>query len=148
MGLVSEFKEFALKGNMVDLAVGLIIGTAFGAVVNSLVLDVMSPPLGWVMGGVDFKDKAIILAHKGATHPITGKVMPADLIFGYGKFLNSLLTFVIQAIAVFILVKAITRARRKPPAPDAAPPAPPEDVRLLTEIRDLLSADRSARGTV
>src|SRR5206468_7904299 len=84
MGLVSEFKEFALKGNMIDLAVGVIIGAAFGGLVKSLVDDMMMPPLGWLMGGLDFKDKAIILAHKGATHPLTGKVMPADVIFSYG----------------------------------------------------------------
>ena len=145
MRLLSEFKEFALKGNMIDLAVGVIIGAAFGGLVTSLVDDMMMPPLGWLMGGLDFKDKAIILAHKGATHPLTGKVMPADVVFSYGRFINATITFVIQAIAVFLIIKAINSMRRKPqPAPDQPTPLT-KDQELLMEIRDSLRAE--PRGT-
>ena len=138
MKLISEFKEFALKGNMIDLAVGVIIGAAFGALVSSLVSDVMMPPLGWLMGGLDFKDKAIVLAHKDSIHPITGKKLPADVIFGYGKFINASITFLIQAIAVFIVIKGINSLRRKPEAATDVPPAPTKDQELLMEIRDEL----------
>ena len=122
MGLISEFKEFALKGNMVDLAVGVVIGAAFGGVVKSIVDDVMMPPLGWLMGGLDFSDKHVVLQHAGTEHPITGKIIPKDVVLSYGKFINVTIQFLIVAIAIFIVVKLINTARRKPePVPEVPP---------------------------
>jgi large conductance mechanosensitive channel len=138
MKILSEFREFAIKGNVVDLAIGLIIGAAFGAIVTSVVQDVMMPPLGWLTGGLDFKDKAIIIQKAGAKHPISGKVLDKDVVIAYGKFINAMITFLIQAIAVFMLVKVINRLRRQPPPADAPPPAPTEEQKLLGEIRDIL----------
>jgi large conductance mechanosensitive channel len=142
MGLISEFKEFALKGNMIDLAVGVVIGAAFGGVVKSIVDDVMMPPLGWLMGGLDFSDKAIVLQHAHTTHPITGKEIAKDVVLSYGKFINVAIQFIIVAIAIFMVVKLINAARRKPQAAPAVPPPPTKDQELLMEIRDLLKASR------
>ena len=140
MGLLAEFKEFALKGNMIDLAVGVVIGAAFGGVVKSIVDDVMMPPLGWLMGGLDFSDKAITLQKAGTEHPITGKIIPKDVVLSYGKFINVAIQFLIVALAIFIVVKLINAARRKPEAASAVPPAPTKDQELLMEIRDVLKA--------
>lgn len=137
MGLIKEFRDFALKGNVVDLAVGVIIGAAFGSIVKSAVDDVMMPPLGWLMGGLDFSDKAITLQKAGSEHAITGKVIPTDVVVRYGKFINATIQFVIQAIAIFVMIKLINKARRQQPV-EAAPPAPTKDQELLTEIRDIL----------
>lgn len=139
MKVLQEFREFALKGNVVDLAVGVIIGAVFGAVVKSVVDDVMMPPLGWLIGGLDFSDKAIVLQKAGSTHPLTGKVLPKDVVVSYGKFINALIQFLIQALAVFLLIKAMNRLRRKEAAAPAPPPGPTPDQKLLTEIRDLLA---------
>ena len=139
-GMLAEFKAFALKGNMIDLAVGLIVGAAFGAMVNSLVNDIVSPPLGYLMGGLDFADKGITLIHKDAAHPITGKIMPKDVVLTYGKFINALIAFTIQTFAIFLVVKVINALRRKEEASPSAPPAPTKEESLLTEIRDLLKA--------
>ena len=142
----SEFREFILKGNALDLAVGLIIGAAFGSVVSSLVTDVLMPPLGYLMGGVDFSDKVITLApelHKGDKHPFLPTTMPHDVkavVISYGKFINSVIALIIQGLAVFLIVKGINTLRRKPAPADEALPAPPEDIRLLTEIRDALTS--------
>ena len=144
MSLISEFKEFALKGSVIDLAVGLIIGTIFGALVTSLVQDVMTPPLGWVTGGVDFQDKVVVIQHKGAKHLISGKELKEDVTVRYGKFINAAINFLIQAFAIFLVIKVINRARRKPqPAPEV-PPAPTREEALLMEIRDLLKTPRPA----
>ena len=144
MGLLKEFKEFALRGSVIDLAVGVIIGGVFGVLVTSMVKDVMMPPLGWLTGGVDFKDKVIMIQPKGATHPISGKVLPEDVKISYGNFINAVINFLIQAIAIFILIKAINSARRKPePAPEV-PPAPTKDQELLMEIRDILKSRATA----
>ncbi len=139
-GLIAEFKAFALKGNMVDLAVGLIVGVAFGAVVSSLVKDVISPPLGYLMGGLDFSDKHIVMLAKGVAHPITGKTFDHDLIITYGNLINAVINFLIQALAIFLVVKGINSMRRKEEAAPSAPPAPTKEETLLTEIRDLLKA--------
>jgi len=139
-GLLAEFKAFALKGNMIDLAVGLIVGVAFGAMVNSLVTDIVSPPLGYLMGGLDFSDKSIALIHQGQQHPITHKVMPKDVLLTYGKFINALIAFAIQTFAIFLVVKVINRMRRQEAAAPTAPPTPTAEEVLLTEIRDLLKA--------
>src|SRR5688572_33240163 len=117
MGLVQEFKEFALKGNMVDLAVGIIIGAAFGAIVNSLVNDVVMPPLGYVTGGVDFSDKVIVLkegvpAVTDAAGVVIQKDRPA-VVLSYGKFINAVIQFLIVALAIFTVIKLMNRLRRK-----------------------------------
>lgn len=133
MGMMSEFKEFAMKGNVVDLAVGVVIGGAFGKIVDALVAKVIMPPIGLLIGGVDFSKIAITL--KEASVDAAGKEVPAVAI-GVGDFLNALIQFIILAFAIFIVVKAINRMRKPEAAP--APAAPPEDVELLREIRDLL----------
>lgn len=145
MGLISEFKEFILKGNAFDMAIGIIIGGAFTPVVQSLVKDIIMPPIGYVIGGIDFSDLKITLAEglkAGETHPITQQVLTKDIpavTINYGSFINTVISLLIVGFAVFILVKAINTLRRKPEPVPAAPPAPPEDVKLLTEIRDLLA---------
>lgn len=129
MGMIKEFKEFAVKGNVVDMAVGIIIGAAFGKIVSSLVADVVMPPIGLLLSGVDFSDLAITLkaAAEGA---------PA-VVISYGKFLQTAVDFLLVAGAVFLLVKGINALRRQAEAP-APPPAPSNEEVLLTEIRDLL----------
>jgi large conductance mechanosensitive channel len=135
MKIINEFKEFALKGNVVDLAVGVVIGVAFQKIVSSLVADVIMPPLGLLMGGVDFSDKTITLR---AEHlDAAGKAIPATLL-KYGLFINNIIDFVIVAFAIFAVVKLMNAAKRQPPPAPAAPPPTPADVILLTEIRDLL----------
>jgi len=144
MGLIGEFKEFITKGNAIDLAVGIIIGGAFGSVVNSLVKDVIMPPIGLLLGGVDFSDLKLKLADglkAGQVNPITHLTLTKDLdpvTINYGSFINTVISLVIIGFSVFLIVKAVNVLRRKPtPAPEV-PPAPPEDIKLLTEIRDLL----------
>jgi large conductance mechanosensitive channel len=144
MNFLKEFKEFALRGSVIDLAVGVIIGAVFGTLVTSLVQDVMMPPIGWLTGGLDFKDKAIVIEHKDTVHPISGKKLTEDVKISYGKFLSACLNFFIQAMAIFLVIKVINRARRKPePAPET-PPAPTRDQELLMEIRDILKSRASA----
>jgi large conductance mechanosensitive channel len=143
MGLISEFKEFALKGSVVDLAVGVIIGAAFGSIVNSLVKDVMMPPLGLLMGGVDFSDKKIILRNavydpKDIAHAAAPLTPEVDL--WYGRFINNVIQFLIVAIAIFIVIKLMNSAKRKPAPAPATPPAPTKEEVLLTEIRDAIRA--------
>ena len=133
MGMASEFKEFALRGNVVDLAVGVVIGAAFGRIVTVLVDRVIMPPIGLALGGVDFATWAIEL--KAATVDAAGKAVPAVTI-GIGEFFNALIQFAIVALAIFLVVKAINRARA--PEPAAAPAGPSDEVKLLTEIRDAL----------
>jgi large conductance mechanosensitive channel len=130
MGVASEFKEFAMKGNVVDLAVGVIIGAAFGKIVSSLVGDVIMPPLGKVIGGVNFSDLAVALGKDP-----TGK----DVLVKYGVFLQTIFDFAIIAFVLFLCIKGINRLKKAPP-PEAAPPAPPpKSELLLEEIRDLLA---------
>lgn len=143
MGIFREFKAFIIKGNAIDMAVGIIIGAAFGAVVKSLVDNIMMPPLGYVMGGIDFASYAYELApavKAGQTHPITQlvveKAVPA-VVIRYGVFINALIALVIQGFAIFLVVKGINSLKREEAAAPA-PAAPPADVVLLTEIRDLL----------
>lgn len=145
MGMLKEFKDFIVKGNAFDLAVGIVIGAAFGAVVNSLVADVIMPPLGAAMGGVDFADKGIVLVDavaKDQPHPVTGIKMLKDappVVLAYGKFINALIALLVQGFAIFMVVKVINRLRRQEATAPSAPPAAPEDVLLLREIRDALS---------
>ncbi|HEX7881077.1 MAG TPA: large-conductance mechanosensitive channel protein MscL [Candidatus Eisenbacteria bacterium] len=128
--MLKEFKEFALKGNVLDLAVGVILGAAFGALVSSLVNNVMMPPIGVVTGGVDFSRLGIMLKPAEGDKPAT--------MLSYGVFINSVITFLITAFAVFLLVKNVNRFRKQEAAAPAAPPEPSAEVKLLTEIRDLL----------
>ena len=132
MGMASEFREFIAKGNVVDLAVGVVIGAAFGKIVTALVDKVIMPPIGMLIGGVDFSRLGIVL--KEASVDAAGKEIPA-VVLAYGEFVNALIQFVIIAFAIFLVVKAVNRLRR-PEA--AAPAATPEDVLLLREIRDAL----------
>jgi large conductance mechanosensitive channel len=135
MSLVKEFKEFALKGNVVDLAVGVIIGGAFGKIVSSLVSDVIMPPLGVLLGGVNFSDIKIML--KDAAVDMSGKAIPAVSI-NIGAFIQTVIDFAIIAGAIFIMIKMMNTLRRKKDEEPAAPPEKPEDVKLLEEIRDLM----------
>lgn len=132
MKVIQEFKEFALRGNVVDLAVGIIIGGAFGKITTSLVNDVIMPPIGYVVGRVDFKDLKISLTPPGET--------AAEVTINYGAFINTVVDFVIVAFALFLVVKAMNQLKRKQQVAPAAPPAPPPEVALLTEIRDLLKS--------
>ena len=135
MGLLTEFREFAVKGNVVDLAVGVIIGGAFGKIVTSLVDQVIMPPIGWLIGGINFSDLKITLP-VNPTNP-TGE--PA--VIEYGAFINVLIQFVIVAFVIFMMVKLINKLRRQQAAePDAAPAAPTATEQLLIEIRDELKA--------
>ena len=127
MSIASEFKEFAMKGNVVDMAVGVIIGTAFGKIVSSLVGDVIMPPLGKMIGGVNFGDLVVKLG----TDP-AGK----DVVLKYGVFLQTVFDFLIIAFVIFMALKGINKLKK--PAPNAPPPAPPRNEVLLEEIRDLL----------
>ena len=132
MGMITEFKEFAMRGNVIDLAVGVVIGAAFGKIVTALVDKVIMPPLGLLIGGVDFSKLGIVL--KQASLDAAGKEVPA-VVLAYGEFINALVQFVIVAFAIFLVVKAINRIHKKPEDP---PAATPEDVLLLREIRDSL----------
>lgn len=132
MGILNEFKAFAVKGNVVDMAVGIIIGAAFGKIVSSFVGDVIMPPLGLLIGGVDFSDLAITLKHAQGDAPA--------VVLAYGKFIQTVIDFLIVAFAIFIGVKAINQLKRKEAEAPSAPPAPTRDQQLLEEIRDLLKA--------
>jgi large conductance mechanosensitive channel len=139
MGMVQEFREFAVKGNVVDMAVGIIIGGAFGTIVKSLVSDVIMPPIGLLLGGVDFTDLFIVLRGEGDFVTLADATAAGAVTVNYGIFINNLVSFVIVAFAVFMLVKSINRLKRQEEqAPPPAPAAPPEDVLLLREIRDSL----------
>jgi len=136
--IIKEFKDFISKGNVIDLAVGIIIGAAFGKIVASLVADVIMPPIGFLLGGVNFTDLKILI-HPAVTDA-AGKVTKAAVTLNYGNFIQVCLEFLIVAFSVFILVKAISAFRRKQDAAEAEATVPPtKEVELLTEIRDLLS---------
>lgn len=130
MGMMQEFKKFAMRGNVVDMAVGIIIGGAFGKIVSSFVADVIMPPIGILIGGVDFSKLAITL--KGAVGDA------AAVTIGYGKFIQTVLDFLIIAFAIFMVVKAMNTLKKKEEAAPAPPPAPTKEELLLTEIRDIL----------
>jgi len=138
MGMVKEFKEFALKGNVMDLAVGVIIGAAFGKIVTSLVDDIIMPVVGRVTGGLDFSNLYLPLAEVPAgTAPSLAAVREAGVpVLAWGNFVSILINFLILAFVIFQMVKVMNRLKREQPAP--APAAPPEDVVLLREIRDAL----------
>jgi large conductance mechanosensitive channel len=136
MGLIKEFKDFAMRGNVVDLAVGVVIGGAFGKIVTSLVNDVVMPVVGKLTGGVDFSDKVIEL-QKASN--VDGKEIPA-VVIRYGSFINAVVDFAIVAFAIFVVIKMINTARARFESKQDAPAAPPpEDILLLREIRDSLA---------
>jgi large conductance mechanosensitive channel len=129
--MIKEFKEFVSKGNVVDLAVGVIIGAAFGKIVSSLVDDIIMPPIGMLIGGIDFSDMAITLKQESGDTPA--------VLLKYGSFFNVVISFLIVAFCIFVIVKAINQMNRKQEAAaPAPPPAPSQDIVLLTEIRDAL----------
>ncbi len=135
MSMLSEFKDFAVKGNMVDMAVGIIIGVAFGKIVSSLVNDVIMPPLGLAIGGVDFSNLAITLQQA------SGEI--AAVTINYGTFIQTIFDFLIVAAAIFVAVKMINRMKRKEEEQPAAPAEPSEEVQLLRQIRDALNKGSS-----
>ena len=134
MGMFAEFKKFAMRGNVVDLAVGVVIGAAFTGIVTSLVNDILMPPIGYAMGGVDFSNFFFVL--KGTPQETLAAAKAAkDVTINYGLFINAVINFLIVAMALFVLIRGINRLQA--PAP-AAPEATPEDIQLLREIRDSL----------
>ena len=135
MSILQEFKTFAVKGNMIDMAVGIIIGAAFGKIVSSLVGDVIMPPLGIIIGGGDFSDLAVTLKAAEGEAPA--------VLLAYGKFIQTIIDFVIIAFAIFMGIKVINKLKREEEAAPAAPPAPTKDQELLSEIRDLLRAQQN-----
>lgn len=137
MSMMQEFKEFAMRGNVVDLAIGVIIGGAFGKIVDSLVKDVIMPVVGKILGGVDFKHLYINLGDQAFETMEAAEKAGAPLI-KYGAFINTIVDFVIVAFVIFLVIKAINKMKREQPAAPVEPPATPEDVLLLREIRDSL----------
>lgn len=137
MGFVKEFKEFAMRGNVIDMAVGIVIGAAFGKIVSSLVSDVIMPPIGVITGGVDFSQLKLVI--KEAVPASDGVAEAAAVAINYGSFLSTVIDFVIIAFAIFVAIKVMNAAKRKQAEePAAAPAAPPAQEVLLAEIRDLL----------
>lgn len=137
MGLIQEFREFAVKGNAVDMAVGIIIGAAFGKIVSSLVKDVIMPPIGLLLGGVDFK--GLFLTLGGGTYATLAQAQKAGApTLNYGTFIQTVVDFLIIAFAIFLMVKGINALRRKEEKKPEEPPKPSEEVILLREIRDAL----------
>jgi large conductance mechanosensitive channel len=132
MSMVKEFKEFIMRGNVMDLAVGIVIGAAFGKIVSSLVADIIMPPLGLLIGGVNFTELKVVLGP-----PLSGG---EPVTLNYGNFIQVMFDFVIVAFAIFLVVKMVNRLKRKQAEAPAVPPAPTRDQVLLTEIRDLLKA--------
>jgi large conductance mechanosensitive channel len=133
MSIGKEFKEFAMRGNVVDLAVGVIIGAAFGKIVTSLVNDVIMPPIGYLTGGIDFKNLKILIKQGDPAKKI------ADVSINYGNFINTVIEFLIVAFCIFMIVKAINSMKKPEEVAPAADPAPTKEELLLTEIRDLLA---------
>jgi large conductance mechanosensitive channel len=133
MAIGKEFKEFAMRGNVVDLAVGVVIGAAFGAIVTSLVKDVIMPPIGYVTGGVDFSDLKFVMKDADVHKKI------AEVAIHYGNFINAIIDFLIIAFCIFMVVKGINSMKKPEEAPPAPDPVPTNEELLLTEIRDLLA---------
>ncbi|ABN60010.1 MULTISPECIES: large-conductance mechanosensitive channel protein MscL [Shewanella] len=134
MSLIKEFKAFASRGNVIDMAVGIIIGAAFGKIVSSFVADIIMPPIGIILGGVNFSDLSIVLQAAQGDAP--------SVVIAYGKFIQTIIDFTIIAFAIFMGVKAINRLKRKEEVAPKAPAAPTKDQELLSEIRDLLKAQQ------
>ena len=137
MSLLSEFKAFAMRGNVVDLAVGVIIGAAFGKIIASFVGDVLMPPIGLLLGGMNFTDIQIILKD-AIMDPSTGEIAKPAVVLKIGNFIQTLVDFMIIAFSIFLMIKGINKLSKKKEEAPPAPPAPTKDQELLTEIRDLL----------
>jgi large conductance mechanosensitive channel len=139
MSFLKEFKEFAMRGNVVDLAVGVIIGAAFGKIVTSLVNDVIMPPIGYITGGVDFSDKKLILKHGNPA------IKVEEVSIHYGNFINSIIQFLIVALCIFLVVKTINSLKKNEAEVTAVstPPTPSKEEVLLTQIRDILAEKRA-----
>ena len=138
MGFIKEFKEFAMKGNVMDMAVGVIIGGAFGKIISSLVDDIIMPLIGTVTGGIDFTNKYITLSDKIVDGMSLEKAKEVGAVFAYGQFLQNIVDFIIVALCIFLMLKAINKLARKKKEEEAAAPAGPTTEELLTDIRDLL----------
>ena len=136
MGMMSEFKQFAMRGNVVDMAVGIVIGGAFGKIVSSFVGDVIMPLVGMLVGGVDFTNLAITL--KQAVVAADGTETTPAVMLNYGSFIQTLFDFIITAFAIFMVIRAMNRLKKKEEEAPAAPPEPSDEVKLLTEIRNSL----------
>lgn len=135
--MLEEFRKFAMRGNVMDLAVGVVVGAAFTAIVNSLVKDVIMPPIGLLLGGIDFSNFFVVLKGSHAVQTLKAAQDAGAVTINYGQFLNTIINFIIVAFALFLVVRQINRLATPKPS---APPPPPEDVQLLKEIRDLLKA--------
>ncbi|SQI35188.1 Large-conductance mechanosensitive channel [Leminorella richardii] len=135
MSLLKEFREFAMRGNVVDLAVGVIIGAAFGKIVSSLVSDIIMPPLGLLIGGVDFKQFSLVLREASGDVPA--------VVMNYGVFIQNIFDFIIVAFAIFMAIKLMNKLRREQPKEAAAAPEPTAEEKLLTDIRDILKNQQS-----
>jgi large conductance mechanosensitive channel len=149
MGMVKEFREFAVKGNMLDMAVGIIIGAAFGTIVTSLVNDILMPPVGLLTGGVDFTEQYLLLKAGDPSGPyatIAAAKEAGAVTLNWGMFINAVISFLIVALAVFFVVRSFNRVRERmerddaQPAPEPPPPEPSAEEKLLAEIRDLLKS--------
>ena len=138
MQMIKEFKDFVMRGNVVDMAVGIIIGVAFGKVVSSLVADVIMPPIGMILGGVDFSNLFIDLSGAGHATMAAAEASGAPLI-KYGVFINVVLDFMIVAFAIFMVIKVLNKLKKKEEEKPTEPPKPSAEEKLLTEIRDLLA---------
>lgn len=136
MGFIKEFKDFAMRGNVMDMAVGVVIGGAFGKIVSSFVSDVLMPPIGLLVGGIDFSKLQWVLKHEYTN--AAGEMIPA-VTLNYGTFINTMVDFIIVAFAIFLMIKAINALhKKKTEEAPAEPPAPSKEEQLLTEIRDIL----------
>lgn|SRR5690606_32028009 len=132
MGMLKEFKEFAMRGSVIDLAVGVVIGGAFGKIVTSLVDDLIMPPLGYITGGIDFSNMKYVITEANEAAGTT------EVAINYGNFINVIIQFLIIAMCIFLVIKGINSLNRKEEVKEEAPPAPSNEEKLLTEIRDLL----------
>lgn len=137
--MLKEFRDFAMRGNVLDMAVAVIIGAAFGAIVSSAVEDLIMPPIGMIVGGMDFSDLSLTIGEKPAAEP---GIPPVPVTIKYGVFINKLVNFLIVAFVLFLAIHSMSKLMRKKAAAPVAPPETPAEVKLLTEIRDLLKQNR------
>ncbi len=138
MGMLQEFKEFAIKGNLIDMAIGVVMGSAFGKVVSAFIDGMVMPAIGMLTGGVDFTQKKIVLKEAVAAAADGATPAVAEVAVKYGAFISEVITFTVVALVVFMVIKAINKMKREQPAPPPAPAEPPAQEKLLAEIRDLL----------
>jgi large conductance mechanosensitive channel len=144
MSLYQEFKTFAMRGNAIDLAVGVVIGAAFTTIVNSLVKDIINPPLGLLLGGIDFSNFFVVLRGAGSYPTLKAAQDAGAVVLSYGLFINAIINFLIVAFAIFMLLQQINRLSTPKPTDTPAEPPPPPEIQLLREIRDLLKENKTA----